>query len=220
MFEPGQVGAARRRLGLTQSELARRSGVSQSLIAKIEAGLLDPSFTKCKAISDALEGLDARPHATAEGVMVRDVVVVFADQPIEQAVDHIARRGISQLPVLDDGTLVGTVTEARLLAFIAQNGTEALRRAVRDVMGEALPQVPPETPVEGLVSLLEVFPAVLVAANGRVQGIVTKSDLLRAAKESARAPALPLTEPEGKKGQPTRAHSNRNKEAASVFNGH
>lgn len=151
--------------------------------------------------------------------MVRDVVVVFADQPIEQAVDHVARRGISQLPVLDDGTLVGTVTEARLLAFIAQNGTEALRRAVRDVMGEALPQVPPETPVEGLVSLLEVFPAVLVAANGRVQGIVTKSDLLRAAKEAARPPSRPLVGLGGKRGEPTEAHSNRNKAATSAFNG-
>jgi predicted transcriptional regulator len=199
--------------------LARRSGVSQSLIAKIEAGLLDPSFTKLKAISDALERLDARPHLTAEGVMVRDVVAVFADQPVEQAVDHVARRGISQLPVLDDGTLVGTVTEARLLAFIAQTGgPDALRRPVRDVMTEALPQVPPETHIEGLVSLLEVFPAVLVAANGRVQGIVTKSDLLRAAKDSARPAARTPDAVPGKNAEPSEAHSNRNKAAASAFN--
>jgi predicted transcriptional regulator len=187
MLEPGQIGAARKRQGLTQTELAKRSGVSQSLIAKIEAGLLDPSFTKLKALSQALEAANGHRTLGAQEIMRRDVVLMYATESVEQAIEHMGRHGISQLPVFDEGVLVGTVTEASLLAYVAghRGDAEALRTHVRHVMTAALPQVAPETPVDGLLSLLEVFPAVLVAANGRIQGIVTKSDLLRATKNGA-----------------------------------
>lgn len=36
------LGHARRRAGLTQRELARRTGVAQPTIARIEGGLVDP----------------------------------------------------------------------------------------------------------------------------------------------------------------------------------
>lgn len=183
MFEPDQIAPARKRLGLTQTDLAKKSGVSQSLVAKIEAGILDPSFTRLKAISDVLERLDATPRIHAEHVMQRDVVMMYATDAIELAIDHVARHGISQLPVFDDGVLVGTVTESSLLAHIGRHRGDsgALQAPVREVMTAALPQVPPETRLDGLVSLLEVFPAVLVSANGRILGIVTKTDLIRGA---------------------------------------
>lgn len=181
MIEPSQLGPARKRLGLSQSELARRSGVSQSLIAKIEAGLLDPSYSRLKALSDVVERLDSAPHLTAEQVMRRDVVLMYATDPVEQAVDHLARHGISQIPVFDEGVLVGTVTESSLLAHVGRHRGDpaALAAPVKVVMTPALPQVPPETDEGSLVSLLAIFPAVLVAANGRIQGIVTKTDLLK-----------------------------------------
>lgn len=189
MLEPAQIGPARKRLGLTQSELARRSGVSQSLIAKIEANRLDPSYSKWKALSEVLERLQGRPALTAERVMHRDVVLMFATDTVEQAIDRLAHHGISQVPVFDEGALVGTVTEASLLSYLARHRKDAFLAApLRDVMTEPLPQVPPDTPQEGLVPLLELFPAVLVAANRRIQGIVTRSDLLRNAKESLHGP--------------------------------
>src|SRR5215467_13361990 len=58
VIDPNQVGPERKRLGLSQSELARRSGVSQSFIAKMEAGLIDPAFSKMRAISSVLEAIE------------------------------------------------------------------------------------------------------------------------------------------------------------------
>ena len=39
---PSEIRAKREMLDLTQSELARKAGVSQSMIARIEAGSVDP----------------------------------------------------------------------------------------------------------------------------------------------------------------------------------
>ena len=44
------IGKKRRQLGLKQAELAKMAGVSQSLIAKLEAGTIDSSYTKVKTI--------------------------------------------------------------------------------------------------------------------------------------------------------------------------
>lgn len=184
MIEPEQIAAARKRLDVSQAELAKRSGVSQSLIAKIETGKVDPTYSKLKAISDALtNGSRAASKATVKDVMHREVVSMFATEPIGTAIQHLARHGYSQLPVVDDGVLVGTVTEKALLHHVHQHHHDAgaLARPVRDVMGQALPQVPPEAEIEGVESLLDLFPAVLVAANGKIVGIVTRTDLLRAA---------------------------------------
>lgn len=188
MLEPDQIGSARKRLGWTQTELARRSGVSQSLIAKIESGLLDPSFSRIKALSNALESGPGPKGHTAESVMHREVVLMYATDSVEAAIDHLARYGISQLPIFDEGVLVGTVTESSLLEFMGRHRADAnaLRTPVRDVMTPALPQVAPETSLDALSSLLELFPAVLVAANGRLQGIVTRADLLREARRDPR----------------------------------
>ena len=43
------------RRGLTQAELAKMSGVSQSTIAQIEKGRKDPSITTLRKIADALD---------------------------------------------------------------------------------------------------------------------------------------------------------------------
>lgn len=184
MFEPGQIASVRKRLGLSQSELARRSGVSQSLIAKIEAGLLDPSYSKLKALSGELEKLEGGAPRTVEQVMHREVILMYATDPVEQAIEYLEKHGISQLPVFDEGVLVGTVSESAILTFLRHHGKDAgaLHRPVRDLMTEAMPQVPPQTAVDAVVSLLDLFPAVLVSANGRVQGIITKSDLLQGLK--------------------------------------
>jgi len=45
----------RKELGLTQSKLAASAGVSQSIIAKIEAGSVDPSYSVVQRLFSALE---------------------------------------------------------------------------------------------------------------------------------------------------------------------
>ena len=55
------VVEARKRAGLTQDALARRAGVSQSLVARIERGDVDASFSRTLQLVRAC-GLDLQIH--------------------------------------------------------------------------------------------------------------------------------------------------------------
>lgn len=51
---PERLKYMRERRDMTQSELAKRSGVSQSTIAQIESGKKDPSLSTIKKVAEAL----------------------------------------------------------------------------------------------------------------------------------------------------------------------
>ncbi|MEM3267388.1 MAG: helix-turn-helix domain-containing protein [Conexivisphaerales archaeon] len=50
MYELREISKMRKVLGLTQVQLAKMAGISQSLLAKIEAGKVDPSYTRARKI--------------------------------------------------------------------------------------------------------------------------------------------------------------------------
>jgi Predicted transcriptional regulator with C-terminal CBS domains len=54
IINPKDIERIRKQVGLTQKQLAKLSRVSQSLVAKIERGDVDPSFSKIRAISNVL----------------------------------------------------------------------------------------------------------------------------------------------------------------------
>ena len=100
------MAAIRRRraaLGMTQAQLAKEAGVSQSLVAKLESGRSDASYSRVRRILDALE---AREHATglkAGDVMSRRLRAIAPHEKASKAVALMRKRGVSQLPVLEDG---------------------------------------------------------------------------------------------------------------------
>lgn len=55
MIEPDQIRAARSMLGLTQSDLAKASGLSTTGLNNIERGIADPKASTLRAIQGALE---------------------------------------------------------------------------------------------------------------------------------------------------------------------
>ena len=106
------------------------------------------------------------------------VVSAAPGQMVRQALGLMRLHDVSQLPVLDDGVCVGSVTEYAL----TQRGLESSRfldAVVGEVMDEAFPVVESVQHVESVQKLLsKATPAVLVAANGTITGIVTRSDML------------------------------------------
>ncbi len=181
MIEPGQVSSIRKKLGISQSELARRSGVSQSLIAKIEAGRLDPAFTKARAISSALEALQRSTKGrTASQLMNPKVLCLSFDEKVDVAIASMAELGISQIPIVKDGKVEGTLTESSVMDFVVRTrkNSKALETPVGRLMEGPLPQVRLGAREEDLLMLLKSFPAVLVRENEPILGIITKSDVL------------------------------------------
>ena len=86
---------------MTQSELANRSGVSQSLIAKVESGRIDPTYTKTQKIFKALSELEKKEEIKAGQIMNPKIVSVASNEPVKEAISKMKKFQISQVPVID-----------------------------------------------------------------------------------------------------------------------
>lgn len=176
----GEIKPRRISAGLTQSQLAYLSGVSQSLIAKIEAGNIEPSYGKAKKLFDCLAQLYAKQEQQAQNMMTKPVVFVEAKESLKKAIRTLEKHGFSQLPVLSMGKQVGSISEKSVLAKInSVPGIDVEKASAEEAMEEALPTIQPNTPESVVRQLLNFNPAVLVVKNGKIAGIVTKSDLLK-----------------------------------------
>jgi predicted transcriptional regulator len=176
-----EVAKKRRITGLTQQKLARLAGVSQSLIAKLESQKIDPSYTKVKAIFDALEKLQTETEVRADQMLHNKVIGIQKSDPVSKAVQTMAEYGYSQLPVFDGDHAVGSISEKTIIGKVSagKDLNQVSKLSVGDVMEEAFPQVGEDAPLPLISSLLQVYSAVLISAKGKVVGIVTKADLLK-----------------------------------------
>jgi predicted transcriptional regulator len=175
------IAKRRRQLGLKQSELAKAAGVSQSLIAKLEAGTIDSSYTKVKTIFDVLDRLEFKTKVQAEKILHNDVLSIQKDQPISEVVKIMKDHGYSQLPVFNGKQSVGSISEKAILRQIlsGKEFEQISKLPTEDIMEEAFPQINEDAPLSLITSLLQTYSAVLVSKKGEVVGIITKADLLR-----------------------------------------
>ena len=176
-----EVAKKRRIAGLTQQKLAKLAGVSQSLIAKLESQKIDPSYTKVKAIFDALEKLQTETEVRAEDVMQSKIIGIQKSESVSKAVQKMAEYGYSQLPVFDGEHAVGSISEKTIIGKVSagKDLNQISKLSVGDLMEEAFPQVGEDAPLPLISSLLQVYSAVLISTKGKIVGIVTKADLLK-----------------------------------------
>ena len=184
--KPGEeIKKERKRKGLTQSSLAKKAKVSQALIARIEKQQVDPRLSTLRKIAEALIG-EAQPRGSrAIDIAIRDVIVINHDDSIEKAVKLMRRYGISQLPVLRNGTPIGAVEELELLkAFSREKDIKKFyQKRVVEAISSVYPMVDPETSVTDVIDyLLKGHNAVLVTKEGHLEGIITKIDILMKSK--------------------------------------
>ncbi len=180
-FDVNAIGKIRRQLDLTQKELATLSGVSQSLIAKIESGKIDPAYSKVTQIFAALEGEQnkGKLHKLASDIMTKVIFSVAPSDQLSKALSLMRHHNISQIPVLENGRCVGSLSETVLLDVLAEGGSGVHGRKVGDIMKETLPSVPAHSVVDAAIHLLRYSSAVLVEQNGKIVGIITKADLFK-----------------------------------------
>ena len=140
----------------------------------------------------------------AHEIMTRHVVTVRRDSSLQEAIAAMLDHGVSGLPVVDDqGMPVGMLSESdllrrtelgterkrpRWLAFLLGPGklaaeyTHTHGRIVADVMSDKLHAVAPDTPVQEVVLQMERHHVkrLPVLENGRLVGIISRANLLRA----------------------------------------
>ncbi len=174
-----EIRKLRKKLGLTQSQLAELSDVSQSLISQIESGEVDPRLSTLNRIVEALNSEESDREVFAEDIYVRDLIWVSPDDTVMSAANAMWTHAISQLPVIDNGRNLGSISEKSITGEIAKGSAANLgEKRIRDVMQDPFPMVSKRTRMEAILSLLQESPAVLVIADGRIGGIITKADVL------------------------------------------
>ncbi len=173
-YEINEIKHIRKKIGLTQNELAKRANVSQSLIAKIESGRLDPTYSKAKKIMEALSSLTKKHELKAEEVMNKKIIFAYSNEEINEVIKKMKKYDISQLPVVENGKCVGLVSESVLLDAI-MNKKE---KKVKDIMAEAPPIISKDASIDIISNLLRFYPLILVASGGKYEGIITKADML------------------------------------------
>ncbi len=106
------------------------------------------------------------------------VVSVAPGDSIAEAVSLLRRYGISQMPVMESGRMVGSLTENLLLRYLA--GGEALSHAtVSDLEGPPFSTMQADALAQEAYTLFSAgHTAVAVMGGDELEGIVTKSDLL------------------------------------------
>ncbi len=131
-----------------------------------ENGFLEPDW----AVGTVAEMVRAMPK--------RSVIAIESASQLEDAVALFREHGISQVPVLDDGRLVGILTETDVLHALVEGRAQGTQ-SIAEVMVRRVTTVAPATPTSELPELFERGEVALVVDDDqRVLGILTKLDLI------------------------------------------
>ena len=192
---PAELRAKREVLGLKQVEVAKLAGISQSMVARIEAGSVDPRTSTLSKIIDVLNAAE-RSTASAADVMHTPVYSVSPGDPLLKAIGIMEEMGISQIPVIEDHVPVGCISESAIIAAMEESGVQkphitsvkditsdqrldgSCKFSICDIMEPGFPTVPPNTSISTLVHILRENHAVIVLNRGKVEGVITKHDLI------------------------------------------
>ncbi len=174
-YELKDIKDIRKKFDLTQVDLAKKSRVSQSLIAKIEAGKLDPTYSNAQKIFSALDILTKKEESKVIEIMTTKIVSVTPDSLVQEVVNKMKKYYISQLPVIDNGKVVGYLSEAIVLDSLMSGKKED---KVSGIMQEVPPTIDKNASISVVSDLLKFYPMVLVMEKGKLLGLVTKSDII------------------------------------------
>lgn len=147
----------------------------------------------------------------ARDIMTTDVVTLSPDTPIRQIARTFRRLGITGAPVIEDGEIIGIVTEIDLIARHARphsplylplldakipvrgqrEYSEIVRRIVgltaRDIMTRPVKTVDADADLEAVATLMVESKAnpVPVLEDGHLVGIIGHTDLIQHLEEAA-----------------------------------
>jgi predicted transcriptional regulator len=159
--------------GLTQKQLAKLVGVSQAHIAKIEQAKVDPRLS---TVNKIMEVLRAGREKQCKDVMTEAVIFARPNESVLEASETMVKKAVSQLPILDKGRVVGTITEENIVRNLKSSLSGA---RVTEIMDPPLPVVPEATLLDQVRGLLENSAGVLISRGRTIVGIITRSDLLK-----------------------------------------
>jgi len=130
----------------------------------------DQGFIQREQFGD-LRDFIGRPHGEHATITVGPTDVLTT------AHNRLRNAGFSQLPVMDEGRLVGVVTEDTLIRFV-YGKPELLGAPVADAMESAFIKLDKGESINNLVAMLRVQPYAAIMDGDEFLGLITRSDVL------------------------------------------
>ena len=171
----------RKNLDLTQSVLADLSGLTQSVIAKVETGVVDPRASTLRKMVGALKRQESpEENHTVGDIMVKEITTLVQTDTVQASIDKMVLGGISHLPVLNtNGSVVGIVSESSLLSQVGARQTQ-----VDEVMKVDFTLVDIDESIGEARRLLLDCEILLVCSKGELVGLVSRIDMIRALRRN------------------------------------
>lgn len=112
-------------------------------------------------------------------VRAKSIGVITAERTdaVSDVIAKMKQYDISQLPVLEDGRLVGMIAEVDLLNYLLE-GSHRASDPIEPIIDPAPPVVDPDSPIDALADVFLSANAAVVVDHGVVVGIVTKIDVI------------------------------------------
>jgi acetoin utilization protein AcuB len=117
---------------------------------------------------------------TVGDCMTANPVTIPADLSLADAAERMHEHGIRHLPVLDQGHIVGLVSERDLALVMGIPGVDKNRVEVTEAMTVSPYIVAPETPLEEVVAMMHErkIGTAVVMQDGAMKGIFSVIDAL------------------------------------------
>lgn len=132
--------------------------------------MLDQGFLERERFGD-LRDLIARRHSE------RAAVTVNSTEPVIAAYRRMKLYDVSQLPVMQDGRIIGIVDEEDILLEVVDH-PEHFNQPVTEAMASHLVTVPVDAPVSQLMEIFKRGMVAIVMLGSEFQGLITRIDLL------------------------------------------
>jgi cystathionine beta-synthase len=130
----------------------------------------DQGFIEREQFGD-LRDLIGRPHGE------RATITVGPTDVLTTAHNRLRNAGFSQLPVMDEGKLVGVVTEDAIIQHVFGK-PDLMNAPVAQAMESAFIKLERTTSVNNLVAMLHVQPYAAIVDGEDFLGLITRSDVL------------------------------------------
>jgi len=111
--------------------------------------------------------------------MVTDVITASPDDTVEEAIQLMRRFSIRHIPIVENGKLIGLVTESNLRAYLSP---EKLQLPLKEVMILNPITVDPETSIDEAARIIYKYKigGLPVVSKSELVGIITITDILEA----------------------------------------
>ena len=170
----------RKYLNLSQIQLSKLSGLSQSIITKFENNKIDPTLSTIYKIEQALQEQEYVSSKRASDIMVHEITSVSSQSSLFNALQIMRETDFSQLLVINSKKVKGIISEKSIVDYLLEKG-DIKNVKVKEILQERPLIVPDSYTIADLSYIFKNRKklCVLVGDQDPIEGIITKSDLFK-----------------------------------------